>query len=108
MLPQVASAVDADVHGAIALLEHVYSKHPPKKASMTVEAIHDLRAELHPKTALAKKKKALLKAQRDYHPDRNASGTLRWQELSLEISQQLADKSSSLFRPECELDGDMV
>ena len=98
-------------HGALSLLLHVYAKHPPKKASLSLEALRAIGAETEPREQLDRKKKALLKAQRDYHPDRNAAmvrATLdhtpeEWEVLCLTICQQLALTYDRLYKGEREL-----
>ena len=109
--PSTAASTDDDVHGALALMLHVYAKHPPKKASHSLEALRDIGAEANAKKQLERKKKALLKAQRDYHPDRNAAmvrETLdhtpeEWEVLCLTICQQLALTYDRLYKGEREL-----
>ena len=93
------------------LLLHVYRTHPPPKPSLAISELESLaaaaggaaagttsaagRVDASVQHAL---KKRLLKAQRDFHPDRNADvvrGTLgyapeEWEVLALSICQQLA------------------
>ena len=85
----------------------MYERHPPKKPSVTLEALRSIDAD-EPERQLVRKKKALLKAQRDYHPDRNA-GTVRetldhspeeWEVLCLTICQQLAVTYDRLYKGE--------
>ena len=100
---------ESENHGALSLLLYIYDKHPPKKASLTLERL----GEMAP-TELEAIKKALLKAQRDYHPDRN-QGMLRetlghspeeWEVLCLTICQQLALVYDKLYKGVREQDDD--
>ena len=110
---------------------YVYEKHPPKHPSFTLEYLRKLdRGELPPtggdaaegSTAaaeeaqesasdmaarlLATKKKVLLKAQRDYHPDRNTGmaretlsySPMEWEVVCLTVCQQLALVYDKLFK----------
>ena len=89
---------DAVERAALTLLLHVYSKHPPQQGgSLSVEALREIEAA-EPGAQPRRVQKALLKGQRDYHPDRNA-GVVRatlglspeeWEVLCLTICQQLA------------------
>jgi hypothetical protein len=106
-----AATAKANDHGALALLLHVYSRHPPKRPTVTLEALREIGRE-EPQKQLDKKKKALLKAQRDYHPDRN-QGKVRetldldpeeWEVLCLSICQQLALAYDRLYKGERGLD----
>ena len=97
----VSKGGDLADRGALALLQLVYDKHPPKKASVSLASLQALDASQHGPI-----KKALLQAQRDYHPDRN-TGTVRetldrnpaeWEVLCLTICQQLALVYDALFK----------
>ena len=86
----------------------MYAKPPPKKGTLSVQALRDIEDEADPAKRLDRKKKALLKAQRDFHPDRNA-GMVRetldhspeeWEVLCLAICQQLALAYDRLFKGE--------
>lgn len=86
-----AASTQSENDGGQALLLYVYEKHPPKRPTLSV-------AELRAMEDEGKLRKALLKAQRDYHPDRN-QGALRetlqldpdeWEVLCMTIYQQLA------------------
>ena len=95
-------------------------QHPPKKGSFTLDALNELGAEdtagSGGREALARRlaamKKVLLKAQRDYHPDRN-QGMVRetlnyspqeWEVICLTICQQLALAYDRLYKGEREFD----
>ena len=100
-----AAAAKATRDLGAGLLLHVYRTHPPTKPSLAISELESLvaaagaaaagRVDASAQQAL---KKALLKAQRDFHPDRNADvvrGTLgyapeEWEVLALAICQQLA------------------
>ena len=107
---------------ALSLLLHVYENHPPKKASHTSDALKELLggggagegAAADDGKRLQAMKKVLLKAQRDYHPDRN-QGMVRqtlnyspqeWEVICLTICQQLALAYDRLYKGERELDDD--
>ena len=101
----VSKGEDAKDRGALALLQLAYDKHPPTKASLALADLQAMDA-----SQLGPIKKALLKAQRDYHPDRN-TGTVRetlgrspeeWEVLCLTICQQLALVYDGLYKGERE------
>ena len=104
---QAAVGAEATVDGAAALLRYVYTSHPPKKPTLTPEALAGL-TDGSKSSASANVKKALLKAQRDYHPDRNQDmvrETLgcsqeEWEVLSSAICQELASAYDVLFKGE--------
>jgi len=92
--------------GAKTLVEQVYRRHPPARRTVSEQEIERAKTD-------AQWKKVLLKAQRDYHPDRNqgrdcvptftSSGALKysvleWEMLSNSICQQLTLKYDSLFK----------
>ena len=96
----------AAAHGAKTLIEQIYLKHPPKRRTVTDEEIGRAKTDAH-------WKKILLKAQRDYHPDRNQGrehvpthestgalryGVLEWQMLSNAICQRLTIKFDKMFK----------
>jgi hypothetical protein len=102
-----ADSAGASDHGALRLLLHVYSRHPPKKPTITLETLRGIGAEKGTAAEagggghrLERTKKALLKAQRDYHPDRNRADQVgvretlglhsseEWEVLCLHICQQ--------------------
>ena len=97
-IERIASANTKETSNALALLQHVYAKHPPKKPSLSQKAIRNINDEPDANKKRDRIRKALLKAQRDYHPDHN-TGMVRqtldqtseeWEVLSLTICQQLA------------------
>jgi hypothetical protein len=61
----------AACEGVQPLLLHVYEKHPPCKPTLTLERLRGVSPEV-----VGEWKKVLLKAQRDYHPDRNSLASL--------------------------------
>jgi len=97
---------------AVSLLVHVYRTHPPKTASVNQAALDALLEAGGSQSAPLKK--ALLKAQRDYHPDRNKDllrATLdinpeEWEVLSSAICQQLTTAYDRVFKGEREYDED--
>lgn len=101
----VDAAADAahGTSGACAFLRFAYGLHPPKHPSMNAEALDALDA-----TRSAQLRKALLKAQKDYHPDRNKAlvrETLNyseeeWEVLSLAICQHLAHIYDQVYKGE--------
>lgn len=111
LVRQSASDETGD-HGALSLLLHVYANHPPKKPSFTLEQLKKMRGsgdgEASAQAASDQVRKALLKAQRDYHPDRNV-GTMRetleysseeWEVLCKTICQQLSLANDRMFKGE--------
>ena len=92
--------------GAKTLVEQAYRRHPPNRRTVSDQEIERAKTD-------AQWKKVLLKAQRDYHPDRNqgrdavptfaTSGALKysvleWEMLSNSICQRLTLKYDSLFK----------
>ena len=92
--------------GAKTLIEQIYLKHPPKRRTVADEEIGRAKTDAH-------WKKILLKAQRDFHPDRNQGrehvptfestgalkyGVLEWQMLSNAICQRLTIKFDKMFK----------
>ena len=105
LAPVLAAIEAAAQEGAVSLLQHVYRVHPPKSASLSADVLAGL-----PSESGGKLKKALLKAQRDYHPDRNQDmvrDTLgydpeEWEVLSANICQHLSGAYDSGFKGERE------
>ena len=115
-----AAAAKATRDLGAGLLLHVYRTHPPTKPSLAISELESLvaaagaaaagRVDASAQQAL---KKALLKAQRDFHPDRNQGrehvptfestgalkyGVLEWQMLSNAICQRLTIKFDKMFK----------
>jgi hypothetical protein len=94
-----------DPDGGLELLRYVYRHHPPKKRSLTNEQLRDLQGS-------EATRRALLKAQRDYHPDRNAAlvretlncSSDEWEVLCLAICQHLAQIYDRFYKGEREFD----
>ena len=120
-LRETVQAIEAHTSGVgkdygASLLLHVYTIHPPKRPTVLVD---DLRLLLFPAKKqegeaegdgeAARKstlKKMMLKAQRDYHPDRNQATTREtlgrsqeeWEVLCIAICQQLARAYDGLYK----------
>ena len=119
-LAQTIAAVEAAAQAAVdeggapaSLLLHVYEKHPPTTPSLELDALRALMPSngagpggAAPSSSAVKK--AYLKAQRDYHPDRNVGnprdtfgyGPEEWEALSSAICQQLSRTYDQLFKGE--------
>ena len=105
--------------GARGLLLYVYERHPPKQPSFTLERLRELLdaspsgagedAPAQPELSL---QKILLKAQRDYHPDRNRAtpretlsySPMEWEVICLCICQEIAHAYDKLFKSARALD----
>ena len=103
----VEAAAEAAVEdgAAVSLLLHVYGTHPPMSPSFDLEALRNLNDG---KASVSAVKKAYLKAQRDYHPDRNQGNPRdtfgydpeEWEALCNAICQQLSRTYDRLYKGE--------
>ena len=113
---QIIGAIDAAAEAAVedgvaaSLLLHVYEAHPPMKPSFDTDYIKTL---LDGKAAVSQVKKAYIKAQRDYHPDRNTGNPRdtfgydpeEWEALCNAICQQLSRTYDRLYKGERDMEG---